>query len=172
VSLDMARTQEGCHERRRVRDLLKFRAYPLLKVEPGATCKETCLNVQVRCRAGVHVQSLQMHVKIFMCLPCRRCYLGILMHLSRAASSSGGATLDLGTTKWALPAKPEEQGKDISDVTYDADACRPKRSYPCSMTPYVGPPYARPVVFVNLHANSNSVVGQDGDETIPSEGAS
>ena len=90
--------------------------------------------------------------------------------LSVPASSSCAATPDLSTTQWKGSAKDDEQGEDIGDVTYDADGYRPKRSYPCSVTPYVGPPYARPVVYVNPHANSNSAVGGD-DKAFPSEGA-
>lgn len=52
----------------------------------------------------------------------------------------------LPSPRWAL-LQEEEERQDIGDVFFAADLERPQRSYPTSMTPLTGPPYASPVEF-------------------------
>jgi hypothetical protein len=51
----------------------------------------------------------------------------------------------LDDANWAAFEEEEEANPDVGDIFFDADMHRPKRSYPTTVTPYVGPPYAHEV---------------------------
>ena len=55
--------------------------------------------------------------------------------------------------------------QDVGDIVYNAELERPKRSFPTTWTPYVGPPYAHKVQVDNVLAQ------EDADEEHPGNGA-
>ena len=72
---------------------------------------------------------------------------------SHADAPQAAAPPALQSAHWSSLQEPEVNA-DIGDVTWAADQKRPKRCYPTSITPFTGPPYASPVVFVDDAVNA------------------
>ena len=90
--------------------------------------------------------------------------LAVALQLLKLTASSSGAEPAVTRSITQAIEQDQQQGEDIGDVLFDADMNRPKRSYPSSLTPYVGPPYAHEVVFVNRHQSVSSAVDEVGTE--------
>lgn len=88
--------------------------------------------------------------------------LAIALQLLKLTASSSGAEPAATNSIIEAIEQDHQQGEDIGDVFFDADMNRPKRSYPSSLTPYVGPPYAHEVMFVNQHQSVSSAVDEVG----------
>ena len=64
--------------------------------------------------------------------------------------------------RWeSLDMEEKDLRQDVGDIVYNAELERPKRSFPTTWTPYVGPPYAHMVQVDNVLAQ------EDADEEHP-----